>query len=151
MDKLQIKVVSDKFAAKDLLPEYKTEGSAGMDLKAAIESEIVLQPGERRLIPSGIAISLSDKRTVALIYARSGLSTKHGITMANGVGVVDSDYRGEIFCPLINLSDKEFILRPLDRMAQLIVAPVHIMKIEVVDELDDTKRGSGGFGHTGSR
>ena len=149
MDKLKVKIVSETYKAEDLLPEYKTEGSAGMDLKAAIIEEITLMPGERRLIPSGIAISLSDKKTVALIYARSGLAAKHGIALANSVGVVDSDYRGEIFCPLINLSDKDFILKPLERMAQLIIAPVHIMNIEVVDELDATKRGIGGFGHTG--
>ena len=149
MDKLKVKIVSETYKAEDLLPEYKTEGSAGMDLKAAISDEIILMPGERKLIPSGLAISLSDKNTVALIYARSGLAAKHGIGLANSVGVVDSDYRGEIFCPLINLSDKEFILKPLERMAQLIIAPVHIMDIEVVDELDATKRGSGGFGHTG--
>jgi dUTP pyrophosphatase len=149
MDSLKVKIVSVKYKAKDLLPEYKTEGSAGMDLKAAIDEEVVLQPGERRLIPSGIAISLSDKNTVALIYARSGLAAKHGIGLANSVGVVDSDYRGEIFCPLINLSDKEFTLKPLERMAQLIIAPVHIIDIEVVEELDSTLRGSGGFGHTG--
>lgn len=149
MDRLKIKIVSAKYKAEDLLPEYKTEGSAGMDLKAAIDEEVVLLPGERRLIPSGIAISLSDKNTVALIYARSGLAVKHGIGLANSVGVVDSDYRGEIFCPIINLSDKEFTLKPLERMAQLIIAPVHIMDIEVVDELDSTLRGSGGFGHTG--
>jgi dUTP pyrophosphatase len=149
MDRLKVKIVSVKYNAEDLLPEYKTEGSAGMDLKAAIDKEVVLLPGERRLIPSGIAISLSDKNTVALIYARSGLAAKHGIGLANSVGVVDSDYRGEIFCPLINLSDKEFTLKPLERMAQLIIAPVHIMNIEVVEELDSTLRGSGGFGHTG--
>lgn len=149
MDKLKVKIVSEIYKADDLLPEYKTEGSAGMDLKAAIKENIIIMPGERRLIPSGLAISLSDKNTVALIYARSGLASKHGIGLANSVGVVDSDYRGEIFCPLINLSDKEFILQPLERMAQLIIAPVHIMDIEVVDELDATVRGSGGFGHTG--
>lgn len=149
MDKLKVKIISDIYKAEDLLPEYKTDGSAGMDLKAAIAEEIILSPGERKLIPSGIAISLSDKNTVALIYARSGLASKFGICLANSVGVVDSDYRGEIFCPLINLSDKEFVLKPLERMAQLIIAPIHKMDIEIVDELDSTKRGSGGFGHTG--
>ncbi len=149
MDKMKVMIVSTRYKAEDLLPEYKTKGSAGMDLKAAIDEDIIILPGERKLIPSGIAISLSHKNTVALIYARSGLAAKHGIGLANSVGVVDSDYRGEIFCPLINLSDKEFILKPLERMAQLIIAPVHIMDIEVVEELDSTVRGSGGFGHTG--
>lgn len=149
MDKLKVKIISTTYKANDLLPEYKTEGSAGMDLKAAIKEKIILKPGERKLIPSGIAISLSDKNTVALIYARSGLAAKYGIALANSVGVVDSDYRGEIFCPLINLSDTDFILQPLERMAQLVIAPVHIMDIEVVEDLDITLRGSGGFGHTG--
>ncbi|MDD2371380.1 MAG: dUTP diphosphatase [Firmicutes bacterium] len=149
MDKLKVKIISNIYTAEDLLPEYKTEGSAGMDLKAAVKEEIILKPGERKLIPAGIAISLGNKKTVALIYSRSGLATKHGIGLANGVGVVDSDYRGEIFCPLINLSDRDFTLKPLERMAQLIIAPVHIMDIDVVEDLDTTVRGSGGFGHTG--
>ncbi len=149
MDKLKVKIVSEIYEGVDLLPEYKTEGSAGMDLKAAIIEEIIIKPGERKLIPSGIAISLVNKNTVALIYARSGLAAKYGVGLANGVGVVDSDYRGEIFCPLINLSENNFVLKPLERMAQLIIAPVHIMDVEVVKDLDVTTRGSGGFGHTG--
>lgn len=149
MDKIHIKLFSKEYSITELLPEYKTRGSAGMDLKAAIKEPVTIKPQEIKLIPTGVGISLSNTDNVALIYARSGLSSKYGITMANSVGVIDSDYRGEIFCPLINLSDKEFILKPLERMAQLVVAPIFKPEIEVVDDLDETERGEGGFGHTG--
>lgn len=149
MKKLKIKIVSELYGPTDLMPEYKTRGSAGMDLKAAIAEPVILKPKEIRLIPTGIAIALEDNRSVALVYARSGLAAKHGIALANSVGVIDSDYRGEIFCPLTNLSDEEFELKPLERMAQLVISPVHVPKVEIVEELDDTIRGAGGFGHTG--
>ena len=149
MDKIHIKLFSKEYSITELLPEYKTRGSAGMDLKAAIKEPVVIKPQEIKLVPTGVGISLSNTDNVALIYARSGLSSNYGITMANSVGVIDSDYRGEIFCPLINLSDKEFILKPLERMAQLVVAPIFKPEIEVVDDLDETERGEGGFGHTG--
>ena len=149
MKKLKIKIMSEIFSPDELMPEYKTHGSAGMDLKAAIPEPVIIKPKEIRLIPTGIAIGLEDNSTVALVYARSGLAAKHGITLANSVGVIDSDYRGEIFCPLTNLSEKDFELKPLERMAQLVISPVHVPRVEVVEELDETKRGAGGFGHTG--
>ncbi len=149
MELLKVKVVSSLFSQEELLPEYKTPGSAGMDLRAAIAEPVTLKPGEIRLVPSGIAISLGETRAVALVYARSGLAAKHGIALANGVGVIDADYRGEILCPLINQSQREFTLNPLERMAQLVITPMFMPPLEVVEELDDTQRGSGGFGHTG--
>lgn len=149
MNTIKIKIFSKDYEEKELLPEYKTKGSAGMDLKAAIKEPIVLKPQEIQLIPTGIGISLGDTNNVALVYARSGLSAKHGIAMANSVGVIDSDYRGEIFCPLINLSKEDFILKPLERMAQMVISPIYKPDLEVVEDLDETTRGAGGFGHTG--
>ena len=149
MNKIKVKIFSTEYKSEELLPEYKTEGSAGMDLKAAIKEPLNIKPQEIKLVPTGLGISLEDTDNVALVYARSGLALKHGITMANSVGVIDSDYRGEIFCPLINLSNQEFILKPLERMAQLVIAPILKPQLEVVEDLDETSRGDGGFGHTG--
>ena len=149
MNKIKVKIFSKEYKMEELLPEYKTTGSAGMDLKAAITEPLIIKPQEIKLVPTGLGISLGNTNNVALVYARSGLSSKYGITMANSVGVIDSDYRGEIFCPLINLSNKEFILKPLERMAQMVIAPILKPEIEVVEDLDETARGHGGFGHTG--
>ncbi len=130
-------------------PQYATAGSAGMDLCAAIEEEITLAKGEIRLIPTGIAIALPSAEHVALVYARSGLAIKHGITMANAVGVIDSDYRGEIKVGVINLGADDFVICPGDRIAQLVFEPVCIAQLNEVRSLNDTDRGSGGFGSTG--
>lgn len=130
-------------------PNYSTAGAAGMDLCAAIEKEVVLARGEIKLIPTGIAIALPSPDYVALIYARSGLAIKHGITLANSVGVIDSDYRGEIKVGVINLGSEDFAIRPGDRIAQMVFAPVCTAQLNEVQTLDKTDRGSGGFGSTG--
>ena len=130
-------------------PFYATEGSAGMDLSACIDEPVLLKKGEIVFIPTGIAISLPSNQYVAYIYARSGLACKKGITLANSVGVIDSDYRGEIKCALINLGNEDFTINFGDRIAQLVIAPVCIADINVVDNLDNTVRGTGGFGSTG--
>lgn len=136
--------------AKDFpLPEYKTAGAAGMDLIACIETPVVLQPGERRTIPTGIAIALPTPRLVGLVFARSGLASNHGIGLANGVGVIDSDYRGEIMCPLYNGSSEPFTIEPGERIAQLVVMPFIAVRWQEVDELPQTPRGASGFGSTG--
>lgn len=131
------------------LPEYKTSGAAGMDLIAAVDEPIRLAPGERRLVPTGIAIALPSDELVALVYARSGLAGKHGIALANGVGVIDSDYRGEIMCPLYNGGTEPFVIEPGSRIAQLVLTPVVGVRWREVEELPETARGSGGFGSTG--
>ena len=131
-------------------PCYQTPGSAGMDLSAAIEQEVVLRRGETRLIPTGIAISLPDAGCVALIYARSGLAIKHGVTMANCVGVIDSDYRGEIKVGVINLGSEDYTICPGERIAQMVFAPVLTAQLCEADSLGETQRGSGGFGSTGA-
>lgn len=128
-----------------------TAGSAGMDLHACIEKEITINPGEIKVVPTGLAIALESAQYVAYIYARSGLAIKHGITLANCVGVIDSDYRGEVCVGLTNISNAPYTIEPSERVAQLVIAPVCTCDTVLVEELDDTARGAGGFGSTGKR
>ncbi len=130
------------------VPEYKTEGAAGMDLCAAISEPIVLKPLERKLIPTGLKIEL-EHGYEAQIRPRSGLSIKHGISLINCVGTIDEDYRGEVCIPIVNLSNQSYVIQPGERVAQMIIAKYEQAKIEVVTELTDTVRGEGGFGSTG--
>lgn len=130
------------------VPEYKTEGAAGMDLAAAISEPITLQPLERRLIPTGLKIEL-EHGYEAQIRPRSGLSIKHGISLINCVGTIDEDYRGEVCVPLVNVSNEPYTIQPDERIAQMVIAKYEQAKIEVVTELSDTSRGEGGFGSTG--
>ena len=131
------------------IPTKATEGSAGLDLYAAIEEPINIKPGDLIKIPTGIAISLQDKNLVALIFSRSGLGVKHGITLSNGVGVVDSAYRGEIFVGLCNVSRENYTINPEDRIAQMIVMPISNFTLMQVESLDKTQRDESGFGSTG--
>ncbi len=137
-----------KLAHNKFLPEYKTEGAAGMDLCAAITEPIKLEPLERILIPTGIKIEL-EHGFEAQIRPRSGLSIKHGITLINCVGTVDEDYRGEVCVPIVNLSTETYTIMPDERIAQMVIARVEQASIEVAVELTDTTRGVGGFGSTG--
>jgi len=146
MSRLRIKKLRDNAR----IPFRATPGSAGMDLYACIDNEVTIEPHCIEVIPTGIAIELESSAYVAYIYARSGLAIKHGIAPANCVGVVDSDYRGEVCVGLINQTGEAFAVAPGDRIAQLVIAPVELPDIEVVDELGDTQRGSGGFGSTGA-
>ena len=130
------------------VPEYKTEGAAGMDLAAAIAEPITLQPLERKLIPTGLKIEL-EHGYEAQIRPRSGLSIKHGISLINCVGPIDEDYRGEVCVPLVNVSNEPYTIQPDERIAQMVIAKYEQAKIEVVTELSDTSRGEGGFGSTG--
>ncbi len=131
------------------IPFRATPGSAGMDLYACIDEPMLIEPQKIAVIPTGIAVELESPEYVALIYARSGLAIKHGIAPANCVGVVDSDYRGEVCVGLVNQTDEPFTVQPQDRIAQMVIAPVELPRIEVVDELGGTERGAGGFGSTG--
>ena len=146
---LKIKAISPKIGKEIPAPHFATAGSAAMDVCACIDEPITLAPGERRLIPAGFAIALPSPEYVALVFARSGLASKKGIAMANGVGVVDSDYRGELCTPVINLSGEPYTIQPGDRIAQLMVVPVVQPSLQFVAELDETDRGAGGFGSTG--
>lgn len=132
-----------------ILPEYQTAGAAGADIHACIDEPIVLQPLERRMIPTGLAMSIPEGFEVQ-IRARSGMSIKHGITMVNGIGTIDADYRGEVGALVINLSQEAFTVEPGMRIAQMVVARYETMGWNVVDELDETDRGEGGYGSSGT-
>lgn len=132
-----------------VIPKKATKGSAGLDLYASIENPINIKPGDLVKIPTGIAISLQDENLVALIFARSGLGVKHGITLSNGVGVVDSDYRGEIFVGLCNISREDYTINPRDRIAQMIIMPISNFTFMQAENLDKTERDTSGFGSTG--
>lgn len=131
------------------MPQRGTQGAAGLDLFACIDSPITIKPHDLVIIPTGIAIALPNENYVAYIYARSGLGVKNGICLSNGVGVVDSDYRGEICVGLCNISKKSYTIMPQERIAQLVIAPVCPVSPTEVEILDDTERGNGGFGSTG--
>ena len=146
---LKIKALSPKIGGEIPRPARATEGSAGLDLAACIDEPVTIAPRALVRIPTGIAIALPSPDYVALVFARSGLGIKHGVSLSNGVGVIDSDYRGEIAVGLTNLSDTPYTVRPGDRIAQLAV--VHVARPELVwtEDLEDTGRGAGGFGSTG--
>lgn len=130
------------------LPEYETKGSAGVDLQAYVDLPLVLKPMERALVPTGLFIELPEGYE-AQIRARSGLAIKHGISLVNGIGTIDSDYRGEIKVILINLGSDEFIINSGDRIAQMVIIKHERVDFELVEDLNETERGQGGFGHTG--
>ncbi len=146
---LKIKAVSPKIGKEIPAPFYATPGAAAMDLHACMEQPVTLLPGGRAVIPTGIAIALPSPDYVALVLARSGLGIKHGVVPSNCVGVIDSDYRGEIMVGLYNSGESEYTVQPADRIAQLMVVPVVQAQLRMVEELDETQRGAGGFGSTG--
>lgn len=147
METLKIKKVREN--AK--IPTRATTGSAGMDLYACIDEPITLKKGDKAIIPTGIAIGLDDPHFAAFVYARSGLAIKHGIGLLNSVGVIDSDYRGEICVGIIKQTDPEYTIEPFERIAQMVIEPVELPEIIEVNDLDDTDRGAGGFGSTGTK
>ena len=147
MHKLDIKVLDPRI--KDNLPHYATGGAAGLDLRACIDAPIELKPGATELVPSGVAIHLTDPRLAAMVLPRSGLGHKHGIVLGNLVGLIDSDYQGQIFVSLWNRGSSAFTLNPMERIAQLVVVPVLQVQLNVVDDFAASERGAGGFGSTG--
>lgn len=134
-----------------VIPQRATPGSAGMDLVACIEEPVHLPAGGRAMIPTGLVMAIPTAEWVGLVYARSGLAVRHGITLSNSVGVIDSDYRGEIRVGLCNLGQEPYTIQPGERIAQLVISPVLLPPVEEADELDSTERGTGGFGSTGKR
>ena len=149
MKKIQLKVL-DKRLGKELpLPDYATSGSAGIDLRACLTEPVVLKPGETILIPTGIAIHISDRHLAAVILPRSGLGHKHGIVLGNLVGLIDSDYQGQIFISCWNRGETAFTVNIGERIAQMVFVPVMQVEFDRVDEFDGSARGAGGFGHTG--
>ena len=146
---LNVKALSPKIGREIPVPFYASAGAAAMDLHACLDEAVTIPAGQRRTIPTGIAIALPSADYVALVFARSGLGIKHGIAPANCVGVIDSDYRGELLVGLQNSGREDYTIQPGDRIAQLMIAPVVQAQISMVEELDQTARGTGGFGSTG--
>ncbi len=147
MKTIDIKILDPRL--RDQLPHYATSGSAGLDLRACVDSPVTLQPGQTELIPSGIAIHLADPGLAAMVLPRSGLGHKHGIVLGNLVGLIDSDYQGQIFVSTWNRGNAPFVLNPLERLAQLVVVPVVQVGFNIVGEFDASSRGANGFGSTG--
>jgi dUTP pyrophosphatase len=145
--KLQVKILDERM--RNMLPHYASAGAAGLDLRACVEKEIVLPPGESQLVPSGIAIYVGDPGYAAVILPRSGLGAKNGIVLGNLVGLIDSDYQGPLMVSLWNRGKAAFTIQPMDRIAQLVVVPVLQVEFEVVNEFAASARGAGGFGSTG--
>ncbi len=151
MKKIELKILDSRIGSEFPLPQYATDGSAGMDLRACIDNLVNLEPGETKLIPTGLAIHIGDPTIAATILPRSGLGHKHGIVLGNLVGLIDSDYQGQIFISCWNRGDKAFEINPGDRMAQLVFLPVIQCEFNVVEEFGASDRGEGGFGHSGRK
>lgn len=144
---IDLKVLDPRIGSQ--LPHYATPGSAGLDLRACLDAPLTLNPGETRLIPTGLAIHLADPGYAALILPRSGLGHKHGVVLGNLVGLIDSDYQGELMVSLWNRGQEPFTVQPLERIAQMVIVPVVQAKFRLVQEFGQSQRGAGGFGSTG--
>jgi len=147
MQKLDVKILDERIRAQ--LPSYATPGSAGLDIRACIDAPITLQPGETKLIPSGLAIHLGDPTLAAVLIPRSGLGHKHGVVLGNLVGLIDSDYQGQVSVSLWNRGHDPFVVNPMERIAQMVVVPVVQVELNIVESFDESSRGAGGFGSTG--
>lgn len=147
MQRLEVRILDPRI--RDSLPHYATPGAAGLDLRACLDAALTLQPGDSQLVPAGIAIHLGDPGLAAMVLPRSGLGAKHGIVLGNLVGLIDSDYQGQIFISVWNRGQAAFTLQPLERIAQLVVVPVVQVQFEVVEQFAASARGAGGFGSTG--
>ncbi|AXF15309.1 dUTP diphosphatase [Paraburkholderia caledonica] len=145
--KLDLKILDARM--RDQLPAYATSGSAGLDLRACLKEPLTLKPGETALVPTGLAIHVGDPGYAALILPRSGLGHKHGIVLGNLVGLIDSDYQGELMISTWNRGETTFVLNPMERLAQLVIVPVVQAEFNIVDEFEQSERGAGGFGSTG--
>ena len=149
MINIKLKIINPLVGDKIPLPKYETKGSAGLDLRACLKEKLILKPGKTELIPMGFAMHLEDESLSALVVPRSGLGSKHGIVLGNLVGLIDSDYQGELMVPAWNRSDNEFEINPGDRIAQMIIVPILQANFEVVEDFDKTLRGTKGFGSSG--
>lgn len=149
MKKVQLKILDNRLGNEIPLPEYATEGSAGLDLRACLDKAVMIQPGETILIPTGLAIYIADQGTAAVLLPRSGLGHKHGIVLGNLVGLIDSDYQGQVFVSCWNRSETAFTVNVGERIAQMVFVPIVQVEFEQVSEFKQSDRGTGGFGHTG--
>ena len=146
---VQVKILDPRIGKDIAMPEYATNGSAGLDLRACIDKTLTIKPGETILVPTGLSVYLSDPNIAAMLLPRSGLGHKHGIVLGNLVGLIDADYQGPLMVSLWNRGDKEFVIEIGDRVAQMIVVPVIQCDFSIVAEFEETARGEGGFGHSG--
>ena len=151
MRDIEIKILDKRIGKEFALPKYATDGSAGIDLIACLDEHLHIAPGESHLVPSGIALHIDDKHLAAMILPRSGLGHKHGIVLGNLVGLIDSDYQGQIFISVWNRGQTSFTIEPGDRIAQMIIVPIALANFKVVEEFTPSTRGAGGFGHTGRK
>ena len=149
MQKIQLKILDQRLGKEFPLPHYATEGSAGMDMRACLEEPLELAPGDTHLIPTGMAIHVADAGLAAVLLPRSGLGHKHGIVLGNLVGLIDSDYQGQVFVSCWNRGKETFIVEPGERIAQMVIVHVVHADFEIVEDFVDSERGAGGFGHTG--
>jgi len=149
MQKIQLKILDSRLGTEFPLPHYATDGAAGMDMRACIDAPLVITPGETRLIPTGLAIHIHEPGLAAMLLPRSGLGHKHGIVLGNLVGLIDSDYQGQVFVSCWNRGSENFTMQPGERIAQMVIVPVVHADFEVVEEFAASARGAGGFGHTG--
>lgn len=150
MHALQAKVMDPRLGTEWPLPAYATGGSAGLDLRAMLDAPLVLEPGQTELLPTGLAIHIADPGLAAMILPRSGMGHKHGIVLGNLVGLIDSDYQGQLMVSCWNRGSSAFTINPGERIAQLVLVPVLQAELQIVDSFDDSQRGAGGFGHTGT-
>ncbi len=149
MRNIQVKILDARIGKEFPLPQYATEGAAGMDLRACLAAPLELQPGEAQLIPTGIALHMADKGVAAVLLPRSGLGHKHGIVLGNLVGLIDSDYQGQVFVSCWNRGAEPFVINVGERIAQMVFVPVIQVALEVVEDFEVSQRGAGGFGHSG--
>lgn len=149
MKKIQLKILDPRLGETIEMPDYATSGSAGLDLRACLEEPLTLEPGQTELIPTGLSIFIDDPSLAAVILPRSGLGHKHGIVLGNLVGLIDSDYQGQLFVSCWNRGNTAFTIEIADRIAQLVFVPVEQVSFEQVEEFEESQRGTGGFGHTG--
>jgi len=146
---IDLKIIDPRIGSNFQIPEYQTAGSAGIDLQACIDETVLIKPGETQLIPSGIAVHIKDPNLAAVLLPRSGLGHKQGLVLGNLVGLIDSDYQGEVFISCWNRGNKEIDIEPGMRLAQMVFVPVEQVSFNIVDEFEESGRGAGGFGHTG--
>ena len=149
-EQLQVKILDSRIGGEFPLPAYATPGSAGMDLRACLDQPLLLEPGQTQLIPTGLAIHIEDPSLCAMLLPRSGLGHKHGVVLGNLVGLIDSDYQGQLMVSCWNRGQQSFEIKPGERIAQMVLVPVVQADFEIVDEFSDSDRGEGGFGHSGT-
>ena len=147
---IELKILDDRLGDSIPVPHYATDGSAGLDMRACIDEALTVEPGETELIPTGLAIHIGDPGLAAVLLPRSGLGHKHGLVLGNLTGLIDSDYQGQVFISCWNRGSKSYDVQPGERIAQMVFVPVEQVRFEVVEEFDDSSRGDGGFGHSGT-